>query len=154
MKPLYGIVITTVPLLFASGAFAAEGVCSTSTQGMFQACKAEVKDDKAEEKVICNNIADQEEAYVCLMEVVEESQEASKLCKEQAQARADVCGEIGEEAYDMSEFWAAENFIDLSDPGEPASPNPWFNLTIGTSNLFYGEGETITVVVTAGTKLI
>ena len=154
MKPLYGIVMAAVPLLFACGAFAAEGVCTTSTQGMFQACKAEVKDDGAEGKVICNNIADQEEAYGCLTEVVEESQEASKLCKEQAKARAEVCDAIGEDAYDMSEFWVAENFIDLSDPFEPASPNPWFNLSVGTTNAFYGEGETITVVVTAETKLI
>ena len=54
----------------------------------------------------------------------------------------------------MSEVWVQENFVDSDDIGSAVSPNPWFDLSVGTTNTFYGAGETISVVITEETKII
>ena len=128
--------------------------CSQSAYGMALACAAEVRDDLGEALVICINISDEEEAAECWEDAFGDEAQAVDFCAEQAAARAELCGKIGEAPYDQSEFWIAENFVDPLEIGESVAANPYFPLTQGSSNVYFDGSETVTVVVTSETKLI
>jgi hypothetical protein len=133
---------------------ALDNACSASTYGMILACQSEIHDDFAEAMTICFNIVDDEERDSCFDETVEGLDEEGELCDAQADARAQLCTQLGDAAYDQSEIWVAENFVDPDEIGVSVAPNPWFNLTVGTHNEFFGDGEVIIVEVTNEIKLI
>jgi hypothetical protein len=129
--------------------------CSKTALSAFRACKNEVEDDYWIAVGNCINVSDPEERRECYPEARAERREGKELCKEQFEARLDVCALVGEERYDPD--FDPENFLRI-----PAG-NDYFPLEVGNKWVYEGtfkddEGEdvteTITVEVLRATKLI
>jgi hypothetical protein len=123
--------------------------CSATTQALYAACKAEVTDDGFVNKAICINIESREEREACFDELETTRAEDGQLCKEQRDARQDVCEALGEDRYDP-DFDPAL----FDDPKNPTSPNPYFPLAVGNSWEFRGGGEVVTIQVLDEIKAI
>jgi len=148
LTPLFALFV------LPSALAASPNVCDQTARSLFKACSNEVRDDRNVGEANCANIVDADDQADCSDEVSEEFAESSALCVEQRDARLDVCAELGQAAYDQSDYWQPENFVDPDMIGGGIAPNPWFDLTPGTVNTFYGGGESIEVTVTGDTKLI
>jgi hypothetical protein len=128
----------------------APGACSETSRLARQACDAGVADDFCIAKGICKNIADAAERQQCLVDEREARTEAQQECRDQFHARQDLCSDLGQAPYDP-----AIDPADFLSPQETAmNPNPYFPLVPGTTRIFQGAGETVTVTVTNQTKTI
>jgi hypothetical protein len=127
--------------------------CSATTGALLDACANEVRGDFFTAKAICQN-GPEDERDGCLDEAKAAREEGNDECREQRDARRDLCEMLGEERYapdfDPANFDA--DFTNLTNP------NPYFPLEIrsGVRNRwqYVGGDETITVEVLAKTKLI
>jgi len=126
--------------------------CSQTAQTQFAACMHESNDDRLTGKAICINLADNVERKTCLSELGASSQESNRLCREQRDARFDVCAAVGEGRYDP-DFDPADFDDDFTSA---AHQNPYFPVKIGFAWEFaaVAANETNTVEVLAQTKLI
>jgi hypothetical protein len=132
----------------ASRAAADGWVCSHTAFVQRAACRAEVTDDLLTAKAICLNFADDEEREACLDEAKEEAGEERDLCSEQFVARLEVCGLIGQQAYDPD--FDPEDFD--SDFTDLTMPNPYYPLTPGNTWSLAGGEETIELEILEDTK--
>jgi hypothetical protein len=124
--------------------------CSDTANAQFVACGGEVLDDFFTATAICTNISDAAERAECTSEARNDSKEGNLLCREQRDARRELCAELGEARYDP-DFDPAEfdaNFANL------AHPNPFFPLGIGHEWEYASEGESVAIEVLDATKLI
>ena len=123
------------------------GACSATASTQYSACQNELADDLDTQKALCLNLEDDQERDDCFDELKPASKEGYAACREQLDARRDLCEALGEDRYDPDFDPAAFTsvFQDL---------NPYFPLRIGNHWEYVGGGETITVDVTAATKLI
>jgi hypothetical protein len=121
--------------------------CSQSAGVVFLACGSEVADDFLIATTNCINVSDPGEREECKTEAREEKKEAKELCKEQFEARLEVCDLVGEERYDPD--FSPENFVSNPTPG-----NTYFPLEVKNKWVYEGGGETITVEVLRATKSI
>ena len=80
----------------------------------------------------------------------EPARRATRLCREQRDARQQLCQALGEERYDPD--FEPEDFDD--DFTNPTNPNPFFPLAIGNHWDYAGGDETVAVEVLAETKSI
>ncbi len=138
------------------------GFCSQTAKVVFKACRNEVKDDFLIAIGNCINVSDADERKECKTEAREEKEEGNDLCKEQFEARLEVCDLVGEKRYDPD--FDPENFVNPLLIGSDDVPaNEYFPLVQGTQWIYEGtftddEGEevteTITVTVTDKIKLI
>jgi hypothetical protein len=126
--------------------------CSETAKTLVIACYSEASDDYLVASANCINVDDPEERKECKADAWDEKIEGRDLCKEQFEARLEVCGLVGEERYDP-EFDPA-NFVDPLAIGNVVDPNPYFPLVPGTQWVYEGGDEVITVKVTEKTKLI
>jgi hypothetical protein len=126
------------------------GFCSATALVQRAACRNEVRDDSFTAQAICINLSDGDERRECLRDAKAESQEASQLCREQLEARRDVCDVLGEDRYDP-EFDPADFETDFHDL---AHPNPYFPLRVGSRWQYAGGEETVAVEILDKTKLI
>ncbi|MGI9293645.1 MAG: hypothetical protein ACR2PS_06650 [Pseudomonadales bacterium] len=127
--------------------------CSTSAHRMSRACMFDIADDYWVNRANCANILDPDERAECRREGAEELGDGWRLCGAQLRARRELCGQLGEQAYDVSDFWKAENFVNPLEIGVSVPANPYFELVPG-SRSFGDEDEGNTVTVTQETKLI
>lgn len=130
-----------------------DSVCQSAAKTVAQACELESRSDYLLAKAICNNLVSADARDECLEEASEEEEETGALCREQREARLDLCTSLGETAYDPSDTWQAANFVDPLQIGGAIPANPYLPLIPG-SQTYEGEDETITVTVTGETKLI
>ncbi len=128
------------------------GPCTSTATAALRACRAEVVDDFQIARGICINLSDAAARSDCLDEARIERQEARVLCREQRDARLDLCEVLGEDRYDP-DFDPAD-FVDPLAIGGAVAPNPYFPLIPGTRWVYEGGDETVTVTVTVKTKLI
>jgi len=135
--------------------------CSQTAKVVFDACGNELKDDYSIAIANCTNVSDNNERKECVIDAHAEKKEGKELCKEQFEARLEVCDLVGEKRYDPD--FDPENFVDPREIGGSVSPNPFFPLVAGTQWVYVGtfeddEGaevtERITVTVTDKIKLI
>jgi hypothetical protein len=126
--------------------------CSQTAGVEFKACGNEVNDDYWIAVGKCINISDPEERKECKAEAWDEMIEGRELCKEQFEARLELCGLLGEGRYDPD--FDPENFVNPLEIGKSVAPNPYFPLIPGTQWVYEGGDEKITVTVTEMTKLI
>jgi hypothetical protein len=124
-------------------------VCTATATAQLAACRNEVADDYATARAICLN-GPMEEASGCLAEARSERKEAAEECRDQREARRELCDLLGEERYDP-DFDPAHFDSDFS---QLSQPNPWFPLTIGHSWQYAGANETVEVLVLDETKQI
>lgn len=129
------------------------GICSKTAYLAFKACGKDRGDDYLIARANCLNVIDDGERMECVLDAKSDRAETTEECEEVFEARTALCDRLGEGAYDVSEFWAAENFVDPLQIGAGVPANPYFPLVPGV-NVYEGEDETITVTVTGKTKLI
>jgi len=126
--------------------------CSKTASSAYLACQYEVKDDYWIAQGNCYNLDDPGDRAECFAEAKEEYKEAKGECRDQLEARKDLCEGLGEAPYDPEIFPA--NFVDPDDIGGDVDPNPYFPLVVGNRWVYQGGGETITVTVMDETKEI
>lgn len=130
-----------------------DGICNQTAELASKACGAEVRDDFLIAKAKCINISDPDEQGECLSEARVERRETKGLCKDQEDAREDVCDLLEEDRYDPD--FDPANFVDPDEIGTSVEPHPFLALVPGTQWKYAdSEGETIVVTVTDEIKLV
>jgi hypothetical protein len=128
------------------------GPCTNTATAALRACRAEAVDDFQIARGVCINLSDAAERAECFDEAGAERQESRASCREQRDARLDLCRALGEDRYDP-DFDPAD-FVDPLAIGGAVAANPYFPLIPGTRWVYEGGDETVTVTVTEKTKLI
>jgi hypothetical protein len=144
----------------AEALFHEDHVCSVTAFAALKACRHEVRDDLWIAVGACSNLSDEEARDDCLEEAGEAFREDEALCREQSDARLEICAEIGEAAYDPQ--LDPTQFVDFEKvvAGEEFEPNPYFPLIPGTKWIYIVKDEAghklerIKVEVLAKTKEI
>lgn len=125
--------------------------CSKTAYAALNACRNEIKDDYWIAVGNCNNLGEPEDRKECLKDVRGEWKDARPECREQLEARLDICDELGEGPYDP-------DFGELTFVDPTLQPNRYFPLVPGNEWTYEGETEdgleTIVVTVTNQTKWI
>ncbi len=138
-------------LLGSAGAAGARGgACSDTARSQLLGCLAGGRDDLYTARAICTNVSDRAERRECFADSWSENWAAWTLCLEQRQARAELCGQLGEARYDPD----VDPLDFQPDPASPTRPNPWYPLAVGNEWVYVGGDETITVRVPGPTKQI
>ena len=143
-------------VLMGSGSAVADHLganrCSLTSYALARACQSEIQDDFWEVIANCQNMSDDADRTDCQQEARADRSEAGEECKDVFEAREEVCGLIGQAAYDPD--FSPANFVDPDDIGGSVTPNPYLPLIPGARWVLEGDGEVITIVVTSETKLI
>jgi len=129
-----------------------QNFCSQTTQAALKACRAGNMDDYWIAMGNCSNLMDENARSSCKTETKQLSREVQTECKQQSEARADICAVIGEAAYDPQ--IAPANFVDPLQIGSSVAANAYFPLVPGNKWTYEGGGETNIVTVTEETKEI
>lgn len=127
-----------------------DSVCAETATLLFGACRREVAESLLTDRAICINLADDGEREACLSEATATRDEERQLCREQRDARLELCVALGEERYDPP--FDPGDFVD--DFTDLAVSNQYFPLQIGNRWNYIGGDETIRVKVLDETKLI
>lgn len=126
--------------------------CNNTITAALRACNHEVKDDFWIALGNCNNLSDADARKECEKESMVNRQEGKNECRLQYIARREVCELLGEAPYDPQ--IDPENFVDPTEIGSTVAINPYFPLVPGTTWIYEGGDEIITVTVTENTKEI
>lgn len=122
--------------------------CSKTAKTLYQACYFDVLDDYNETRANCINVTDEDARQECFDSLRGSLGEEWGSCKEQKDARRDVCEQIGEARYADPLKDPEIEFINLEDADNPLVPNPYVDLTVGhTYVLRAGEDFEETVVI-------
>jgi len=154
LKYLFGIVV-----LICNSAWAGlddnegDNICSKTASFAFNACGHERSDNFFKARANCLNTTDDDARRECVTQAKDDQVEATQRCKEQFDARQEVCDKLGESAYDPGQYWKTENFVDPLQIGITVPANPYFALIPGQA-IYQGGDEVDTVTITANTKLI
>ena len=124
--------------------------CSKTSNAAKIACLHEAETDFWIARGKCNNLSASRGTCKAAAHTVKKDDFQS--CREQYTARQDVCALLGQAPYDPAVNPA--DFVDPAQIGGAVTPNPYFPLVAGTTRTYSGAGETITVTVTAQTKVI
>jgi hypothetical protein len=146
------LVLLAVPWVTSDMAFAKGGganFCAKTANKVFQSCWFDIGDELKETQANCLNIADADARAECDDEAWEAREEAKQECRDQREARLDVCDLLGEGRYDPDPLKdPAIEFVDPDDIND-GNANPYVILTEGhTYVLRAGEDFEETVVVT------
>ena len=128
------------------------GACSRTADATFRACQHEIQDDYWIAMAKCKNLSDPQARAECREEAKRARQESKELCREQLEARSELCEALGEGPYDPQIDPAL--FVDPAEIGKTVAPNPYYPLIRGMTRLYRGGAETVTVTVTEDTKVI
>jgi len=120
--------------------------CSKTTRAAFIACKEDLSDNFWESKGICINISDDDERAECFTDARVEKKESKQLCREQREARNEVCEAIGESRFDPQIDPA--DFVNPLEIGDSISANTYMPLLKGFTRIYEAGDETVTVTVT------
>ncbi|MFI5319245.1 MAG: hypothetical protein ACHQ6V_06665 [Myxococcota bacterium] len=127
----------------------ARGACSRSANSLLSACRLELSVDAFETRAKCVNLADAEDRAECLGEIDDARSEGAEECRDQHEARRDLCEEIGEAPYEPDMDPAL-----FQDPRNPSRTNPWFPLAVGNRWVFEEGSERVEIEVLDQTKRI
>jgi hypothetical protein len=126
--------------------------CTAASTAALKSCQSDATSDFWIGKGKCSNLSDAEARKECETDAKDEQQEAKQDCKDQKEARSEVCDLLGENPYDPQINPA--DFVQPSQIGDTVQANPHFPLIAGKSWTYAGAGETIAVDVTQDTKVI
>ncbi len=104
--------------------------CRATTQAVLESCKTGVRSDALLAGANCINLSDNSARKTCSQEATANAKDAMHECRDQADARQDVCKHLGGGAYDPT--IDPVNFVSTID-------NPYFPLTPGTTYFFEGQ---------------
>ncbi len=121
--------------------------CTATAVFQFVACENEVQDDFFTATAICLNLSETEERNECSAEAFAASHEGRSLCREQREARRELCLALGEDRYDPD--------FDPADFNPTfTNQNPFYPLAIGNHWEYEGGDEGVSVEVKDATKRI
>ncbi len=150
--------------LRAAASAANETVCSNTATTLKSACGFDTNDNYQVAIAACKNFANDEVRDSCLKDARTARDDDTRNCAAVFDTRKQICGAIGEAAYDPPFGPAfANNFVDPRQIGHSVLPNPYFPLIPGSqwkykTTYTNDSGEKITerdtVTVTSDTKLI
>ena len=124
-----------------------KGVCSKTARVTHRACRNEVRDDYWIGIGNCLNLSDSEAMADCLEDTREELMDSREGCKDQREARLEICEELGEAPYDP--FIDPDDFVDFEKvlAGEESfTPNAYFPLVPGSTREYLAKDEDGTVI--------
>ena len=125
-----------------------DNFCSQTTRKVFRACHFDVLEDFYETRANCINIEDEDDRAQCTHDARQAKREDWNGCRDQKNARLDVCDLIGEDRYADPLQDPLITFVDLEVEDEPLTLNRFVNLTVGhTYVLRAGEDFEETVIV-------
>jgi len=129
--------------------------CEVQAIALRNACGSDVTDDLWEARTICENMPDEVEREECFGEAEDEYVENRQLCRDQLEARTDLCEELEEDRY-VVELDPADFVADPLMIGAGVTANPYFPLVQGYKWTYISEedGETVTVEVMNTVKMI
>jgi len=128
--------VVAASIAFASPVPAyADGPCSRTAQVVKRACFNEARDDFWLATAGCINTPDQSEREQCREDADSDLEDARDECREQFQARLDLCGTLGEARYDPG--FDPASFVSNFD-----NQNPYFPLKPGNMWSFESDDET------------
>jgi len=136
----------------ASASAPKERACSKTAAVAETACVFDVLDSFWISTGKCKNLADPGARAECFADLKNAPREGRQECRDQKEARLDLCSDIGEAPYDPP--FEASLFVNPDDIGGSVAPNPWYPLIAGQSRLFRSGNEEITVTVTHDVELI
>lgn len=125
-------------------------LCTQTAHAALSACRHRARDDFWIAVGHCLNHADPAERRTCRLAAKQLRGESDDECGSQFDAREELCGAVGEAAYDP----AIDPARFLAPDAAAASPNPYFPLVPGSVWTYRGPGERVTVTVTGGTRVI
>ncbi len=125
-------------------------VCSETTRLAKQSCDFDVPSEYRLALGKCANVGDPTDRADCQATARDDMQSLKEDCRAQFTARQDVCGQIGEAAYDVP--IDPHNFLDKA--GIIAQPNPFFPLIPGRTYVYRNGAETVRTSITNQTKQI
>lgn len=129
--------------------------CEVQAIALRNACGNDVADDLWEARTICENMPDEVERDECFDEAEDEYGENRQLCRDQLEARTDLCEALEEDRY-VVELDPADFVADPLMIGSGVTPNPYFPLVPGYKWTYISEedGETVTVEVMNTVKMV
>lgn len=127
------------------------GACATTSQAARNACIKEAQDDYWIAIGNCANLADAAGRPQCREDARSELGEAGPDCRDQYDARQDVCEALGEGPY--APEYDPSDFVNPLDIGGSVAPNNYLPLVPGTRFTYRNNaaGEQVVVSVTRGT---
>ena len=147
----FGLAVALVLAVAGSGAGQAGDSCPKTARAQFLTCQNAAKAARFTGKAVCLNAADAEARKQCLADLkAAQREEGMGLCRDQREARLDLCDTLGGGPYvpDFSPAKFDDDFTNLTNP------NPYFPLAIGNRWQYVGSDETNTVEVLGKTKHI
>jgi hypothetical protein len=126
--------------------------CSTTARVALDACRAGAKDDYWTAVGTCTNVTDRDARRECLADAAATLKETRDECRDQRDARLDVCDQIGEGRYDPAIDPAA--FVDPLAIGGALAANPFMPVVSGATWDYVSGAETTHVAVTDEVKEI
>ena len=142
----------SIPALADGGGRWHANYCSATSRIVRHACHLETWQASLVGQASCLNVSDRRDRRACERDVRAERRDAFGQCKNQLEARFEVCDLLGEDRYDPD--FSPENFVDPDAIGAGVAPNPYVPLVPGNRWVYRAEGEQVVVEVTDRTKLI
>ncbi len=130
----------------------AADACSNTTKAAFSACKFEAQDDFWIGSGKCYNESESNERAGCLADAQDSLEESTQECRDQRDARDELCGDLGQAPYDPR--FESRDFVNPGDIGGSVAPNPWLPLIPGRTLVYRSSTETVRVTFTKQVKMI
>lgn len=124
--------------------------CSSTTSAAFAARLYEGLDDFWIGAGKCENESARDDRRGCVADARASLREATKECREQRDARSELCDELGQAPYDPP--FKPDNFVAWDDIDTSGLWNPWMPLIPGRTLVYESADETVEVTVTRDTK--
>lgn len=140
------------PSAYATASPAKERACSKTAAAAHSACLYEGLDDFWIATGKCKNFADPDVRAECFADIKNAPRESREECREQKEARLDLCDDLGQAPYDPP--FEPALFVNPADIGGSVAPNPWLPVIPGKKWVYEGHGETVTVTVTGEIALV
>lgn len=135
-----------------SSAAPQERACSRTAAVAETACIYDVLDTFWIATGKCKNYADADDREDCFAELKNTPREGRRDCRDQKEARLDLCDDLGEAPYDPP--FEPSLFVNPDDIGGAVAPNPLYPLIAGQIRRFRANDEEITVTTTHDVALI
>lgn len=129
-----------------------ERTCSQTATVAYTACVYDVLDTFWTSTGKCKNTADANERAQCLSDLKSLPRDGRAECRDQQEARRDLCEDLGEAPYDPP--FEPSLFVNPADIGGSVAPNPYLPIIAGRTLVYKNDDETVTVKVTGDIKLI
>ena len=145
MTRIFGklVLLFAVLCMMSTPAFAghhSDNACTDTAKAAYRACRNEARDDFWIAIGNCYNLSDPEARDACMETAMEEFMEAKEECKDQKEARLEICEELGEAPYDP--IIDPDGFVDFEavlDGTEVLTPNRYFPLVPGTTWEYFAK---------------